>query len=296
MKASERLQADIERLEKLRKTVEASPLTKQALEAEAAETLARRKAAAARLTEIEAEAAARIPALIDDLAGKEAEQREHEARGRTIHATAAAARQALSRARLDYDGDKRQATAELLNTYDPRIDEAEKHFNERLEWLRQPGRTSRTGHKSEFNIFRMAYKTKQESNREAVLTALKYCQDAIAELGKMKLEPDLDPARIEALKAGIPSIDVYSEFTGEKPSPRAVVDPMIGLPSDDQLDWKFKKLMDRVTEHLKTPTPAAKREAVKPAEKKARTEKIVKTARHPYLDDYKNFPGRQQFR
>lgn len=296
MKASERLQADIERLEKLRKTVEASPLTKQALEAEAAETLAKRRAAAARLADIEADQAARIPALIEDLAGKEAEQREHEARGRIINAAAAAARQALSRARLDYDGAKRQAEAELRNTYDERIDEAEKFFNDRLEWLRTPGRTSRTGHKSEFNVFRMAYKTRQESNHAAVLAALKYCQDALAELEKMKLEPNLDPAKIEVLKAGIPQIDIYEEVTGEKPAPRVNLDPSVSLPSDDQLDWSFKKLMDRVTGHLKTPAPAAKREAVKPAAPKARVEKIVKPSRQPYLDDYVDIPGRQQYR
>ena len=216
MKTSERLQADIERLEKLRKTVEASPLTKQALEAEAAETLAKRRAAAARLAEVEAAAAARISVLITALAEKETEQREHEARGRIINAAAAAARVALTRYRLDFESAKRQEENELLNTYDGRINEAEKFFNDRLGWLRQPGRTSRTGQKSEYNIFRETYTTRQATNHAAILAALRYCQEALVELEKMKLEPDLDQAKIEALKAGIPSIDVYEEVVGEK--------------------------------------------------------------------------------
>jgi hypothetical protein len=41
--------------------------------------------------------------------------------------------------------------------------------------------------------------------------------DAIKELKKMKLIPELDMPGIEALKAGIPRKDIYEEITGKKP-------------------------------------------------------------------------------
>jgi hypothetical protein len=45
---------------------------------------------------------------------------------------------------------------------------------------------------------------------------------AIKELEGMKLTPALDLQKIEALKKGIPPIDVYTEYTGEKPMPGSV--------------------------------------------------------------------------
>jgi hypothetical protein len=62
-----------------------------------------------------------------------------------------------------------------------------------------------------------------ESNEAAVLGAMKYCQAAVAELEAMKLRPERDAARIAALKAGIPSTDVYAEAEAERPMEKAPV-------------------------------------------------------------------------
>jgi hypothetical protein len=67
---------------------------------------------------------------------------------------------------------------------------------------------------------------------------------AIKELENMKLAPVVDAERIAGLKAGIPKIDVYTEYTGEKPLPRvntvSRTDWSIG-----RLNSKFKELMGR---------------------------------------------------
>jgi len=91
-----------------------------------------------------------------------------------------------------------------------------------------------------------------ESNVDAVNSALRYCMDAIKELEKMKLTPELDAERIQALKTGIPDISEMKETNWEKPLPRVNADPQSLLPSDSQIEWeigklneKFKKLMKR---------------------------------------------------
>ncbi len=54
------------------------------------------------------------------------------------------------------------------------------------------------------------------------------------------------------MKTGVPDIEVYTEFTGEKPMERTNTDPRSLLPSDSQMEWeigklneKFKKLMKK---------------------------------------------------
>ncbi len=63
----------------------------------------------------------------------------------------------------------------------------------------------------------MTRTVKVDSNAQAVHEAIKYCQGAITSLEKMKLTPELDLPGIEALKVGIPRIDIYTEVTWEKP-------------------------------------------------------------------------------
>jgi len=52
--------------------------------------------------------------------------------------------------------------------------------------------------------------------------AMQYCQAAITKLEQMKLLPAVDAERIAAMKAGIPRIDVYKEYTGERPMKKGV--------------------------------------------------------------------------
>jgi len=82
-----------------------------------------------------------------------------------------------------------------------------------------------------------------------------YCRAAITELENMKLAPAVDAERIAALKAGIPKIDVYTEYPGQKPFPRDPpteiekirMEEQSGYPQYvmDKLNQKFKELMGR---------------------------------------------------
>ena len=124
------------------------------------------------------------------------------------------------------------------------IDEATLYFRDKLDFFRAPGRISRNAVGSERNIFTWKKTVKEESNAQAINDAMRYCQAAITELENMKLAPAVDAERIAGLKAGIPKIDVYTEYTGEKPLPRvntvSRTDWSIG-----RLNEKFKELMGR---------------------------------------------------
>lgn len=108
----------------------------------------------------------------------------------------------------------------LYDSYGSEIDETIEFFNERLDFLRSPGRISQGSIGSEQNLVSWTKQVLRESNLHAVLKALEYCQDAIRELEKMKLRPERDLQKIEKLKAGVPGIDEYQKFTGEKPMER----------------------------------------------------------------------------
>jgi hypothetical protein len=113
-----------------------------------------------------------------------------------------------------------------------------------LDHLRAPGRISRNPVGAERNIFTERITVKVENNVAAIKSAMAYCQAAILELEKMKLLPAMDAERIAALKTNIPKIDVYTEYTGEKPLPR--VNPVSRMDwSIGRLNEKFKELMGR---------------------------------------------------
>lgn len=92
-----------------------------------------------------------------------------------------------------------------------------------------------------------------ESNRPAILSALEYCKAAITELENMKHAPALDAEKIAELKTGIPRIDVYTEFTGEKPYGFTVanVNPRLLLKSDSQINWEIGKLNQKFKELMR---------------------------------------------
>jgi hypothetical protein len=102
---------------------------------------------------------------------------------------------------------------------------------------------NRTG--GERNIFTDKVTIRAETNTEAIISAMEYCQAAITELENMKLAPAMDPARIEGLKAAIPPIDQYREYQAEKPMtpPPVFIRPRFGGAASDEYD---QTLLDRV--------------------------------------------------
>ena len=187
---------------------------------QSAENLAKRREIPARIESLRNEEGAVLPDLQAVLEGKEAKQVAAKAALEGAAEEVRAAVVALRSKRLVFRGAIENCEAELIESADPRIDEAIQFFMGKMDWLRSPGRISSNRLSSERNIFTMTKTTHAESNVDAVRGALLYCQDAIKELGNMKLHPELDMAKIEEMKAGVPDIGIYTESTGEKPLPK----------------------------------------------------------------------------
>jgi hypothetical protein len=244
---------EFERLEELRKTIEASPLTQQIKAEKAAAILATRTEAAGKIEVVKKERDEVIPKLQADIDAKEAKYKKAKAEMEAAGSEFQAARGARSSESQSFDSAISRQEQILIETADPAIDEAIQFFRDKLDYFRKPGRISSNRLGGERNIFTEKVTIKAESNADAVNSAVRYCMAAIKELEKMKLTPELDLQKIEAIKAAIPDIGIYTESTGEKPLPGSKgVNPLHLLKSDSQLDWelgklneKFKKIMGK---------------------------------------------------
>jgi len=213
----ERERKELERLEKLRTTIEKSPLTKQILAEEAAAILVTRKEAAEKIADLKKEQDEIIPRLQAELTGKEAEYLKVKAALATASDEFRKAKLAqLSKSHALESAISKQKEI-LIETAFSEIDEGITFFQEKLNFLRSPGRITRTAAGAEKNIFTMKKATREKSNYEPVRDALSYSQAAIKTLETLKLTPALDVEKIEQMKVGIPDILVYKEVVGEKP-------------------------------------------------------------------------------
>jgi len=229
-------------MEKLLKTIEGHPLTKQIIAERAAETLARRKETAGKIEVLKKEREEVIPRLQSDIDAKEAKYLKAKAALDADLGELQKVKAALSSERNSFDTDIRNQEAILIESADPAIDAAITFFQDKLDWLRSPGRISRTAGGAERNIFTWKKTVKEESNAPAVRDALAYCQAAIKALEQMKLTPALDVEKIERMKTGVPSIDVYTEVTGEKPMERQA--PTF-IPRSDYEDLQTERLLKK---------------------------------------------------
>jgi hypothetical protein len=239
MKASTR--EDLERAEKLPEKIESHPLTAKVREDEAAVILAKRQEAAARLEALREDEAIipKLRAAVDEV---KAEVKAHDEARKAIEKRLTLATLTLSQERHRIETEARAATTELLSSYDPTIDAAIQFFRDKLDDLRRPGRISYIKMGAVRNVVTWTKTAKQENNEAAVLTALRYCQGAIADLERMRLEPALDAAKLEQLKAGIPPTDIFTETEIEANLPSAV---------GPQPDFGAGRLMERVNRLLR---------------------------------------------
>lgn len=226
----------LERLTKL----ESLPSTKQALESEKAETLAKRREAAAAIHAIEVDTAtlAKLDREISNMAGhlKMLEDRRD------------GLANALNEKRAELGNAKNARDAEitmkrnfLFETAWPELAEAERFFMDKLAELRKPGRITIVKTGAIKNLISWKKSSAEESNEPAILEAMRYCMAAVRELQEMRLRPDLDRDRIEALKKGIPRIDRFTETTGEHPLPKDP-DPLAGFGTDESHEWSMRRL------------------------------------------------------
>jgi len=134
---------------------------------------------------------------------------------------------------------------ELLESCHPAIDEAIRFFNDRLHWLRSPGRIS-TQNVSRLakNLFSEKIRSSISSNLDAVKLAMSYCQNAIKTLEAMKLEAKADLKEIEKLKSNIPSIETFSQVEVERTMPGTKTPSFEAIiPSDSELNYRRDKLL-----------------------------------------------------
>jgi len=239
-----------EKLSGLLKDAEGHPMMKAILADKAAAVLGERLLAAAKLRAAMEEADRVIPERQQEVDAQEAHLAEYDKGRSVILDKLTAAKVELAKARQGLEWERSHAEAALLSNYDPRIDDAITFFRDRFEGLRVKdiNTQTRTG---ETNLFTEKKEVFTYSNAAAIKTALSYCRAAIDELERMKLTPDLDADRIEALQKGIPDADELTERAGEKPLEGSRgFNPLHLLKSDDQLSWeigkigeKFKKVM-----------------------------------------------------
>lgn len=208
---------EMERLEELRKTIEASPLTQQIIAEKAAAIPATRQEATGKIEALQKERDTVIPKLQADM---EKEEAKYLKTNDVLNASTEewrTARATLSSESQSFDSAISRQEQILIESADPLIDETIQFFRDKLDYLRSPGRISRIAGESEKNIITETKTVKEETNENVINSALQYCLAAIKELERMKLTPALDMEKIERMKAGIPSIDVYTEYQGEKP-------------------------------------------------------------------------------
>jgi Skp family chaperone for outer membrane proteins len=213
----ERAEKKEEKLAEMLAQAESHPMMKGIMAERAAEVLAKRQEAAGKIEALRKDRDEVIPKLQADLKTKETKYLKVKAALDAAQNELQTAKAALWREDHLFNHAIGKCEAVLFETADPRIDEAIEHFRNTLDELRKPGKISRDNRGSELNIYTMSKVVTTETNVGAIHSALAYCQAAIKELEKMKLCPAVDLEKITELKSRIPSIDVYQEFTGEKP-------------------------------------------------------------------------------
>lgn len=224
-----------EKLAELLKEAEDSPILKQLRAEKAAAILTTRTEAAGKIEALKKEREEVIPQLIEDRAAKEEKFKRAKAALDAAGSEYQTARLALSSRSQSFEHAIGRQEMILLESTDPALGEAITFFREKLDWLRTPGRINQNAVGAIRNVFTEKKTTRRESNLEAINSAMAYCRAAIMELESMKLAPALDAERIEGLKAGIPSIDVYTEYTGEKPMAKVPPTFFPGTAYQDEL-------------------------------------------------------------
>jgi hypothetical protein len=244
----------IGKVEKLTAELERNPAVLAFRAKEAAEILKKRKEAAAKIEnlQLDMEATQVIAGEINDLQNQ-LDVIEHERA--EILARISRKKIFLNQERFGIEGMMRVEQEILFSSYGPEIDDALIFFRNKLDWLREPGRVTTTKNGSQTDIFAMTKTAKIESNYQAVVSAMRYCQNAICTLEKMKLIPEVDLPRIENLKKDIPKIDVFNEFSDEKDishdEPRPGYRKAIMEATGNFLDYSIAKLTEKAQKALK---------------------------------------------
>lgn len=200
---------EAEKMKELIAELEGSPVVEKLRAEKARKVLAERKAAAARLQAAEDELNKTLPGLQAALDAATAALKAHDDKRKALVEDVRTAQAGVYNTKLKCETERCSAAGVLLETYDPAIDAAWKHFYTLHEQLRhkKPDVQVRDGE-------RYINETKEQftySNAKARDAALEYCRAAMKAIEAMKLEAAFDAGRIEALKKGMPGIDELTE-------------------------------------------------------------------------------------
>ena len=216
------------------------PLLESFKKEKQAETLQRRQEAGEKLESILADIRSGFPEEEASLASVLQDLKAAERHLTDLKLEAEETGRKLRIAKNDLERKRAAVETELFSTYDPRIDEAQAFFRNKLDDLRQPGVIDSRRLGASRDLIRQNKEVRLENNFEAVEAAMAFCRGAIAKLESMKLIPEYPAAAVEKLKEEIPSIHVYQEYTAERPMPKgAPIDA--GAPTD----YEIQKLLAR---------------------------------------------------
>jgi len=226
--------------------LQAHPMTK-ALQAEkVAKVLKERQATAGRIEALKQDEDIILPGLQDSVTALQEELQAHDQARKVIQGKLSQAAASLMVEKQRISLEKAGAERELIESADPKIDEAIQFFRDEFEALRRKSvhKDQRLG---KVNAFTLRREITVYSNYRALNAGLGYCRTAINELESMKMMPSADLGRIEALKEGIPDINQMTEITSDKPLPAGPesVNPLHLLPTDSEMDWQINKLFER---------------------------------------------------
>jgi hypothetical protein len=227
------------------KMIQEHPLTQTLLAEQAAETLAARQQTAARLAALKQEAAETLPELEQEAAALRVELETLDRQRLDILDRQRTAAARLMAERQRYDRAHRTSESELIDSADPRINEAIQFFRDEYDALRRKA-VHKDARQGKRNLFTMRRQVVHFTNHPAIVAALEYCRQATVELEALKLVPAMDTERIEALKASIPDADAMSEYTGDKMlDPGPLAPGRHCFPLDSEYDAAHRRLMAR---------------------------------------------------
>ena len=188
---------------------------------EQAEIMATRKEKSAALAKVEADTLTAVQTLLDEQATAQDAVKDAEQVLLEKQRALSDVKSKVWNAKQRGQSQANTLRAYLLETAPPEIDEAVSYFQKKLEWLREPGRISSESGGSKINLVGWKKKVVASTNRPAVESAMRYCQDAIERLELMRLDAELDMKGIEQMKKEIPDTSIYTEIQAERPLVRA---------------------------------------------------------------------------
>ena len=245
-----------QKAKELLESLESHPMAQEIRQKKAAEVLEQRRAWSLEIQVLESEKAEKLY----ELSGMRAEMEE---RMRIAKVCLEDAERKVSLAYHEEQAFAHKAgialqhlRGELHESADPRIDEGIQFFRDEHGRLRSVT-PAKYGHSEGLDLVRLEKKVTIGSTYPAIVRRMEHCRQAIQALEDQKMMVEYDPAIFDRLKAGLPALDEYTEFSGSRPTLRNVSD-LIRAKIDAALhDPDLPGFMQKIGEMIRRPAPRA---------------------------------------